>query len=103
MSELEEVIAKIRRGVESGVLCAYERHDDVLKFRQTHPKLYNMVIRRDCDTSMLKKMLNVYSQVQSGRFTQEAGDVAFGQVAADRYVNPLVQDTERPAKKHKNK
>ena len=87
------VITKVRKGVESGILCAYEKHDDVIQFRKVHPKLYEMVIQKDCDVKMLMDMLEVHNKVQTGQCTSETGDVSFGQIAADKYVAPLVQDS----------
>ena len=42
---------------------------------------------------MLAKLIKLHKNVNSGKVSQSDADVKFGKIAVDKYVKPLVKDT----------
>ena len=83
-------VKSIRTAVESGAFDAR----DYQEFEQQYPKLYAMVAKRDCDMTMLNKLLELHLKVHVGDLEQTKADEQFGQIAVDTYVKPLVSESE---------
>lgn len=77
---METIVREIRR--------AYLNNEDLSKydsFKKSKPKFFDMLTRNDMDNEMLTNLLNVYSSMQS----QDKGDIQFGELAAQKYINRL--------------
>ena len=86
-----DTIKKIRNAIALGVFCRVESDHDVRELSLTHPKLYNMVKSKDCDSIMLKSLLDLQVQIGTGKLSQPLADQQFGEVAAQKYVNNLIE------------
>ena len=91
---IRHTIARIRHAVEQGVLCSHKNDTEFRTFEENHPTLYEMVTEKNCNMEMLNKLLELHEGIQSGNVQQEDADVSFGQLAAEHYVNPLVQNKD---------
>ena len=84
-----ETIADIEYHVKNN-MSLYGKHDE---FKKKYGKLFEMLCDPVCDKLMLKKLLSLHKKVQEGKISQKDADCAFGKVAADKYVSPLVEPT----------
>ena len=90
MSSLADTIVKIRYFIDNNTLKQHEDDPELKHLYETQPKLYKMVVSPDCDLAMLYKFVTLLEKVQSGSLNREDADKEFGEVAAKRYVYPLV-------------
>ena len=86
-----ETIADIQYHVKNNI-SLYGKHDE---FKKTYGKLFEMLCDPTCDQMMLNKLITLHKKVQGGKMSQNDADCAFGKVAADKYVSPLVESTTR--------
>lgn len=89
---MQRIVKLIRDDVKLHGKCTLFDDQDVIDFRRDHPKLYDMIIRSDCDDSILFTMINLYSKIETGSISREDGDKIMGEVAAEKYVMPLVHE-----------
>ena len=89
---VETIVHKLRNDFLANGICTKECDTDVIAFKTKFPKLFEMVTSNSCEDSMLHTLLSAYKNVKTGNVTQEDGDKAFGEVAAARYVYPLVNE-----------
>jgi hypothetical protein len=86
---MEYIISKIRtQYINSGIV---RMDDEISEFQKKQPKLYNMITSKDCDETMLNKLIETYSKLQKGNVTQSKADKLFGETAAEQYVYPLIK------------
>lgn len=81
-----ETVDDIRHHVKNNI-SLYGKHDD---FKSKYAKLFAMLCDPHCDQVMLNNLIKLHKRVNSGRMSQSDADVAFGTVAADKFVSPLV-------------
>jgi hypothetical protein len=87
-NRLEQAVRTVRSAVENN---EHIPQDDLIKeLKRTYPKLYEMICKRNCDKGMLNKLLELQTGVRVGNIDQQVADETFGQVAADKYVMPIV-------------
>ena len=87
-----DTLVKIRHYVDTNTLEYHENDLDVKAIREKQPKLYSMVCSQNCDLSMLYNLITLQEQVANGHITKEEADKLFGEVAAKKYVYPLVNE-----------
>ena len=86
-----ESIADIRHHIQHN-LSLYGKHDE---FKKNYVKLFTMLCDPNCDQAMVEKMINLHKKRHTGKITQENADIAFGTVAAEKYVHPLVSQSSQ--------
>lgn len=90
MPTLTDTIVKIRHYVETNTL---EQHVDDYEIKQMfkhQPRLYKMVTMPNCDMTMLFNLVTLQEKIQHGSMKSEDAEKEFGEIAAKRYVYPLV-------------
>ena len=85
-------IIKIRHYVDENTLNEHEHEHDLIHMAKTHSKLYKMVTNKNCDLNMLYHFVTLQEKIQNGELKNEDADKQFGEVAAKRYVYPLVDN-----------
>jgi uncharacterized membrane protein YjjP (DUF1212 family) len=92
MSQLTNTVIKIRHYVETNTLPQHENDEDVKYIINTQPKLYAMVQKKDCDLGILYRLISLQEEIHKGKLESEEADKQFGEIAAKRYVYPLVNE-----------
>lgn len=90
MAKLTDTIVKIRHYIDNNILEQHQNDPDVSHMRENQPKLYKMVTMPDCDMAMLYNFVTLFDKVEEGTLDREDADKEFGEVAAKRYVYPIV-------------
>ena len=85
-----DTIIKIRHYVDSNTLKDHEHDLELVEMAKTQSKLYKMVTNKNCDLNMLYHFVTLQEKIQKGELNSEDADKQFGEVAAKRYVYPLV-------------
>jgi len=85
-----DTIIKIRHYIDTNTFKNHENDHDVIEMANTQSKLYKMITQPDCDLAMLQQFIILQEQIQNGKLKSEDADKQFGEVAAKRYVYPLV-------------
>ena len=85
-----DTIIKIRHYIDTNTLKNHENDQEVIEMATTQTKLYKMITQPDCDLAMLQQFIILQEQIQNGKLKSEDADKQFGEVAAKRYVYPLV-------------
>ena len=83
-------IIKIRNYIDTNTLKDHEKDSDIIEMATTQTKLYKMITQPDCDLAMLQQFIILQEQIRNGNLKSEDADKQFGEVAAKRYVYPLV-------------
>ena len=86
-----DTIIKIRHYIDTNTLSKHENDDEIQEFKTKYEKLYKMTSDPKCDLNILKNFIILQEKIQNGDLEQDDADKAFGEVAAERYVNHLVQ------------
>ena len=94
MSSLTDTIVKIRHYVENNTMTEHENDAEILDIATKHPKLFAMVQKKNCDLGMLYRLITLQEDIYEGKIDNEDGDKQFGEIAAKRYVYPLIDKTE---------
>ena len=80
VGEIKQKVHEIRNYVNMNMIIPFEFDE----FKKKYPKLYSMIIKKDCDIYMLDKMLDCL-EIQESQGQQKA-DEEFGRCAATRYI-----------------
>ena len=59
-------------------------------FIKTFPKLYAKITDPNSDQDMIEALIKIRSQLESNSLSQHDADIAFGKVAVDKYVKPMI-------------
>ena len=86
-----ETIIKIRHYVDTNTLLDHENDTEIKEFKNKYERLYKMTSEPNCDLNILKNFIILQEKMQKGELKQDDADKLFGEVAAERYVNHLVQ------------
>lgn len=83
MNSMRDIVYDIRNRFENGQNLDTE---NIISFKASHPKLFDMITSQHCDLNILNKFLDLYQNVQDGKIDKEQSDVAFGQVLATKFL-----------------
>lgn len=89
---MEQTVRSIREDFKLHGKCTILHENSVKQFKKQYQKLFDMITSPECDDGMLEHMLRLHSKVTSGELSQADGDKEMGEVAAEKYVMPLVKD-----------
>ena len=87
-----DTIVKIRHYVDTNTLKDHENDPELVEMASNQTKLYKMVTNQNCDLNMLYHFVTLQEKMQNGELKSEDADKQFGEVAAKRYVYPLVDN-----------
>ena len=87
-----DTIVKIKYYIETNTLSIHENDDDIKEFKTTKPKLYSMLMNKDCDVNMLYNLIKLQDNIKNGLISKEDAEKQFGEIAAKRYVYPLINE-----------
>lgn len=90
MPTLTDTIVKIRHYVETNTLEQHVNDLELKEMSKYQPRLYKMVTMANCDMTMLFNLVTLQEKIQSGSMKSEDAEKEFGEIAAKRYVYPLV-------------
>ena len=90
MSHLTDTIVKIRHYVETNTLEQHVNDREIKEMCKQQPRLYKMVTMPNCDMSMLFNLVTLQEKIHNGEMKSEDAEKQFGEIAAKRYVYPLV-------------
>tara|TARA_B110000977_G_scaffold201886_1_gene299810 strand:+ start:17786 stop:18046 length:261 start_codon:yes stop_codon:yes gene_type:complete len=82
-----EIIKDIQMHVQQN-MSLYNKHD---QFKKDYSKLFKMLCDPSCDSDILNKFINLHRKVHNHTISSEEADAQFGEVAANKYVKPLVE------------
>jgi hypothetical protein len=85
-------IIKIVHYVDTNTLDEHTNDCDILELSKAQPRLFKMITDPKCDRAMLYNLVILNEQIKEGKLKSEDADKQFGEVAAKRYVYPLVNE-----------
>jgi hypothetical protein len=56
-------------------------------------ELYNMLLKETLDMTILNKILNVLSDIEDGKYTQQEGSYAVGMLLKEIYIDTKLKET----------
>ena len=88
-AEIEKTVSEIlllkNQGVQSEIL------DEKFKtFKDSNTLLYEMVLSKDMNMEIFKKMMNMKRKLEDGE-DQYSVDVKFGKFMAEKYIDPVIK------------
>ena len=60
--------------------------DSIIKFKESYPKFYNMLIVPSINEGMLKKLLELLSSIECGSCDSFTASTVFSQYGAEQYI-----------------
>ena len=63
------------------------------KFANELPGLFEKSVKGELNMRMMNIMLSMMSKIQSNQITEQTASVQIGQILADKYVNPVIEET----------
>ena len=85
-----DTIVKIKHYVDTNCIKKHENDPEILEFKTTKPKLYSMILDKNCDITMLYNLVKLHENMNKGSISKDDAEKQFGEIAANRYVYPLI-------------
>ena len=84
------ILQKKRRGQCGLIHQLKEKH---LEFANDFPGLFDKSVKGELNMGMMNIMLGMMTKIQRKEMTEDSASVQIGQMLADKYVNPVIEQT----------
>lgn len=93
--ELFQKVLEMKQFVDKEDPPSWIIEEKYSKIKEKYPTLYDMICEKGVDIQMLAKLFAVMEQIELKNITNEKADKYVGQMMADKYVTPIVDEMDK--------